>query len=70
MTVCEAFFKLKFSKIIQNISTLQSLGRFLFIVWIDIPKIMNLLTDFYQAINTEKNFSIIIFQMFWPICPN
>ena len=47
VTVCEIFFKLKFIKTIQNISTLQNLGRFLFIVWLDIPKIMNLLTDLY-----------------------
>ena len=32
MTVCEIFFKLKFSKSIQNISTLESFGKFLLIV--------------------------------------
>ena len=32
MTLCEIFFKLKFSKCIQNIRTLESFGKFLLIV--------------------------------------
>ena len=34
MTVCEIFFKLKFSKFIQDIRTLESFGKFLLIVWL------------------------------------
>ena len=32
LTVCEIFFKLKFSKFIQNIRTLECFGKFLLIV--------------------------------------
>ena len=33
MLVCEIFFKLKFSKFLQNIRTLIVFGKFLLIVW-------------------------------------
>ena len=32
LTLCEILFKLKFSKFFQNISTLESFGKFLLIV--------------------------------------
>ena len=34
MTVCQKFFKLKFSKVIQNFRTLNVFGKFLLIVYV------------------------------------
>ena len=36
MTVCQTFFKLKFSKFNQNFKTLKVFGKFLFIVWLNL----------------------------------
>ena len=37
LKVCEIYFKLKFSKFNQNIGTLDIFGKFLLIVFVDIP---------------------------------
>ena len=52
MTVCEIFFKLKFSKFIQNIRILESFSKFLLIViyWtLGILTLISFINDWFMA---------------------
>ena len=49
LTVCEIFFKLKFSKFIQDIKTLESFGKFLLIENLII--LMRLFNEFDYNVN-------------------
>ena len=58
MTVCEIFFKLKFSKFIQNIRTQNVFGKFLLIVIFTPRKLYMFLNRYVHSINGSLFFSI------------